>query len=34
MAINEVLTDKEVAQGWILTCVAFPTTDDVLVEIT
>jgi ring-1,2-phenylacetyl-CoA epoxidase subunit PaaE len=33
MAINEVLTDKEVAQGWILTCVAFPTTDDVLVEI-
>lgn len=33
MAVNEVLTDKEVLQGWILICVAFPLSDDVEIEL-
>ncbi len=32
MAANEVLTDKEVADGLILTCVAYPVTDVVKIE--
>jgi ring-1,2-phenylacetyl-CoA epoxidase subunit PaaE len=33
MAINDVLTDKEVAQGLILTCVAYPLSADVTIVI-
>jgi ring-1,2-phenylacetyl-CoA epoxidase subunit PaaE len=33
MAINDVFTDKEVAQGMILTCVAYPLSADVRIVI-
>jgi ring-1,2-phenylacetyl-CoA epoxidase subunit PaaE len=33
MMINEVLTDREVAEGWVLTCVAYPLSEDVIIEI-
>jgi ferredoxin-NADP reductase len=32
MAVNDVLTDLDMAQGWILTCTGHPVTDDVVVE--
>ncbi|MET3978189.1 ferredoxin-NADP reductase [Mucilaginibacter sp. UYP25] len=32
MAKNEVLTDEDIAQGWILTCTGHALTDDVEVE--
>jgi ferredoxin-NADP reductase len=32
MAVNDVLTDADMAQGWILTCTGHPVTDDVVVE--
>ncbi|UYQ93150.1 iron-sulfur cluster-binding domain-containing protein [Chitinophaga horti] len=32
MAANEVLTDKEVAEGLILTCVAYPVSETVKIE--
>ena len=32
MAVNDVLTDLDMAQGWILTCTGHPVTDDVLIE--
>ena len=32
MAINDVLTDLDLAQGWILTCTGHPVSDDVVVE--
>ncbi|MGY4538646.1 ferredoxin-NADP reductase [Mucilaginibacter sp. UYNi724] len=32
MAKNEVLTDEDIAQGWILTCTGHAVTDDVEVE--
>ncbi len=33
MSINEVLTDKDLAEGWILTCSAYPDSDDVVIEL-
>ena len=33
MTINEVLTDKDLAEGWILTCSAYPDNDDVVIEV-
>lgn len=32
MAVNDVLTDLDIAQGWILTCTGHPVTDDVVIE--
>ena len=32
MPVNDVLTDADLAQGWILTCTAHPISDDVLIE--
>lgn len=33
MKLNEVLTDKEVADGWVLTCVAYPVSAEVIIEM-
>ncbi|MCE7058889.1 ferredoxin--NADP reductase [Dyadobacter sp. CY343] len=33
MSVNEVLTDKDLAEGWILTCSSYVDTDDVVIEI-
>jgi ring-1,2-phenylacetyl-CoA epoxidase subunit PaaE len=33
MIYNEVLTEKEIEEGFILTCVAFPVTDGVVIKI-
>jgi len=33
MTINDVLTDGDLKQGWILTCTAYPQNDGVVVEI-
>jgi 2Fe-2S type ferredoxin len=33
MSTNEVLTDAELAEGWILTCSAYPDSDDVFIEL-
>lgn len=32
MAVNEVLTDKDIAQGWVLTCVGYPVGEGVVIE--
>lgn len=32
MSVNEVLTDRDLAEGWILTCSAYVDSDDVVVE--
>jgi ferredoxin-NADP reductase len=32
MAINDVLTDADLAQGWILTCTGHPVSNDVVIE--
>ncbi|MEO8886386.1 MAG: ferredoxin--NADP reductase [Mucilaginibacter sp.] len=32
MSVNDVLTDIDMAQGWILTCTGHPVTDDVVIE--
>lgn len=32
MTINKVLTNKEVAAGWVLTCVGYPITNEVTIE--
>ncbi|KAA8486244.1 ring-1,2-phenylacetyl-CoA epoxidase subunit PaaE [Arcticibacter tournemirensis] len=32
MSINEVLTDSDLKQGWILTCTGFPEEDNTLIE--
>jgi ring-1,2-phenylacetyl-CoA epoxidase subunit PaaE len=32
MSANEVLTDSDLAQGWILTCTGHPVSDDVVIE--
>lgn len=33
MTINEVLTDRELDQGWILTCTAYADDDDVVIDV-
>ena len=33
MTVNEVLTDRDLAEGWILTCSAYVDGDDVRIEI-
>ncbi|WP_221393937.1 ferredoxin--NADP reductase [Dyadobacter sp. NIV53] len=33
MTVNEVLTDRDLAEGWILTCSAYVDNDDVSIEI-
>lgn len=33
MSVNEVLTDRDLKEGWILTCSAYVDSDDVKVEI-
>ncbi len=32
MVKNDVLTDADLAAGWILTCTGYPLTDDVVIE--
>jgi ferredoxin-NADP reductase len=32
MSVNEVLTDSDLAQGWILTCTGHAVSDDVVIE--
>jgi ring-1,2-phenylacetyl-CoA epoxidase subunit PaaE len=32
MTTNKVLTDKEVAEGWVLTCVGYPVSEEVTIE--
>lgn len=33
MTINDVLTDADLSQGWILTCTAYPQSENVLIEM-
>lgn len=33
MSVNEVLTDRDLAEGWILSCSAYPDDDEVVLEI-
>lgn len=33
MSVNEVLTDRDLAEGWILTCSAYVDSDDVAIEL-
>jgi ferredoxin-NADP reductase len=33
MTINEVLTEKDLNKGWILTCVGYPMTENVVLDI-
>jgi ring-1,2-phenylacetyl-CoA epoxidase subunit PaaE len=33
MSVNEVLTDRDLAEGWLLTCSAYVDSDDVSIEI-
>lgn len=33
MTINDVLTDQDMAEGWILTCTGYPATDDVVITL-
>ncbi|MBO9729184.1 MAG: iron-sulfur cluster-binding domain-containing protein [Chitinophaga sp.] len=33
MPVNEVLTDKELAEGLVLTCVGYPASDDIILEL-
>ncbi|MGV3507742.1 MAG: 2Fe-2S iron-sulfur cluster-binding protein [Sphingobacteriaceae bacterium] len=32
MSINEVLTDADIKEGWVLTCTGYPETSDVIIE--
>jgi ring-1,2-phenylacetyl-CoA epoxidase subunit PaaE len=32
MSINEVLTESDLARGWVLTCTGHPVSDDVVIE--
>jgi ring-1,2-phenylacetyl-CoA epoxidase subunit PaaE len=33
MSLNDVLTERDLAQGWVLTCTAYPEDDEVVVEL-
>lgn len=33
MTINDVLTERDLAEGWILTCTGYPDTDGVVIEL-
>lgn len=33
MTINDVLTDRDLAEGWVLTCTGYPETDGVVIEV-
>jgi ring-1,2-phenylacetyl-CoA epoxidase subunit PaaE len=33
MTANEVLTDGDIADGWVLTCTGYAMGDDVVVEV-
>ena len=33
MSLNDVLTERDLAQGWVLTCTAYPEEDDVVMEL-
>jgi ring-1,2-phenylacetyl-CoA epoxidase subunit PaaE len=33
MTINDVLTERDIAEGWILTCTGFPESDDVVIDV-
>ncbi len=33
MTINDVLTDRDIADGWVLTCTGYPESDGVVIEI-
>jgi ring-1,2-phenylacetyl-CoA epoxidase subunit PaaE len=33
MTINDVLTERDLADGWVLTCTGYPETDGVMIEI-
>ena len=32
MSINDVLTERDLAQGWVLTCTAYPENDEVVID--
>ncbi|MBD2752071.1 2Fe-2S iron-sulfur cluster-binding protein [Spirosoma validum] len=34
MTINDVLTDHDLAEGWVLTCTGYPESDGVVIELT
>ncbi len=33
MTINDVLTERDLAEGWILTCTGYPENDGVVIEV-
>jgi hypothetical protein len=33
MSLNDVLTKRDLAQGWVLTCTAYPEDDAVEMEL-
>ncbi|UFH55108.1 2Fe-2S iron-sulfur cluster-binding protein [Spirosoma sp. KNUC1025] len=33
MTINDVLTDQDLAEGWVLTCTGYPESDGVVIEV-
>jgi ring-1,2-phenylacetyl-CoA epoxidase subunit PaaE len=33
MSLNDVLTERDLAQGWVLTCTAYPEDDEVMIEL-
>ncbi|GAB4054918.1 2Fe-2S iron-sulfur cluster-binding protein [Spirosoma litoris] len=33
MTINDVLTDRDLAEGWVLTCTGYPESDGVVIEV-
>ena len=33
MTINDVLTDRDLAEGWVLTCTGYPESDGVVIEM-
>ncbi len=33
MTINDVLTERDLREGWVLTCTGYPESDDVVIEV-